>query len=152
MPADGDFPGHPDECITAAGAGADVDAAHCAWEKVSARKKADRAAILRQWPEWQLEQEVSNSVLDVSQLPTSRLTPREREIVHHDATALVQALRERQYTATEVIKAFCHVATIAQGLTNCLTEVFFAEALNRAVLLMQLLLPDSVSRRPLILR
>ena len=52
--------------------------------------------------------------------------------MHSDATALVEALRERQYTAIEVTEAFCHAAAVAQGLTNCLTEVFFDEALDRA--------------------
>jgi amidase len=130
MAADGDFPGHPDDSITTADAA--QYSAGCAWEKVSARKVADRAAILARWPQWRMEQEVPNSVLDVSRLPTARLTQREREIVHEDATALVEALRERRYTALEVTKAFCHVAAIAQCLTNCLTEVFFAEALDRA--------------------
>lgn len=69
---------------------------------------------------------------DVSQVVEGELTPREHEIVLLDATALVRAMRERRYTAVEVARAFCHVAVVAQQLTNCLTEVFFEEALARA--------------------
>ncbi|GJE89672.1 amidase [Phanerochaete sordida] len=102
------------------------------WKAISARKIADREAILAQWPDWHLREEVPAGVQDVSALPVSGLTPREREIVAQDATALVDALRARRYTALEVARAFCHVALVAQGLTNCLTEVFFDEALARA--------------------
>lgn len=132
MPPNGDFPQHPDSSVLSAAALGCTTLHPTAWETVSARKIADREAILTQWPDWHLKEQVPASTLDVSSLPISQLTPRERAIVHHDATALVEAIRERRYTAVEVTRAFCHVATVAQGLTNCLTEVFFGEALQRA--------------------
>ncbi|KAH9897880.1 general amidase GmdA [Cubamyces lactineus] len=101
-------------------------------EEVSSAKKAEREQRLAQRPEWRLQRQVPPGLTDVSALPISQLTPREREIVHLDATALAEAIRARRYTAVEVLKAFCHVATIAQDLTNCLTEVFFDEGLRRA--------------------
>lgn len=125
MAADGDIPGRSDDPMT--------QLPDAGWEAVSARKTADRAALLHEWPDWHLQEGLPpDSVLDVSRLPTSQLSSREREIVHHDATSLVQALRERRYTAVEVTKAFCHVATVAQSLTNCLTEIFYGEALQTA--------------------
>ncbi len=102
------------------------------WKSVAARKVADRRANLDHWPDWHLKEKVPEAVADVSVIPLSQLTDREREIVSQDATSLVGSLRDRRYTAIEVIKAFCHVATVAQELTNCLTEVFFAEAFQRA--------------------
>lgn len=132
MPPDGDFPGNPDSPVMSVAASGRTTPPPAAWQTVSARKIADREAILAQRPHWRLEEQVPASVQDVSSLPVSGLTPREREIVHSDATALVDALRERRYTALEVVRAFCHVATVAQDLTNCLTEVFFDEALERA--------------------
>ena len=102
------------------------------WQKIAARKVADRQAILDQYAEWQLQQAVPDSVTDVSHLPMSRLTDREREIVTQDATSLVESMRARRYTAVEVTKAFCRVAVAAQQVTNCLTEVFFEEAFKRA--------------------
>ncbi|EMD32640.1 hypothetical protein CERSUDRAFT_118670 [Gelatoporia subvermispora B] len=102
------------------------------WKEISERKTKQRQALLDRWPEWKLKQAVVDYVTDVSALPTSQLTPREIEIVHQDATSLVHSMRDRRYTALEVIKAFCHVATIAQGLTNCLTEIMFEDGLKRA--------------------
>lgn len=102
------------------------------WQDISARKVADRQARLDAHPEWQLKQAVPATTNDVSDVPTSQLTARELEIVHQDATALGEALRNRRYTAVEVLRAFCHVASIAQQVTNCLTEVFVDEGLARA--------------------
>ncbi|OBZ79108.1 hypothetical protein A0H81_01527, partial [Grifola frondosa] len=102
------------------------------WKEISGRKIADRRTLLARWPQWYLRQEIPPDRKDVSSLPTSQLTSRELEIVHRDATSLAEALRNRRYTAVEVIKAFCHVAAIAQDLTNCLTEVMFEEGLRRA--------------------
>nr|VWO94368.1 Indoleacetamide hydrolase (IAH) (EC (Indole-3-acetamide hydrolase) [Ganoderma boninense] len=102
------------------------------WQEVSRAKKADREARLAKRPEWRLEFAVPKEQNDVSNLPTSQLTPRQLEIVHLDATALAEAIRNRRYTAVETIQAFCHVATVAQDLTNCLTEILFDEGLARA--------------------
>ncbi|OCH89556.1 amidase [Obba rivulosa] len=102
------------------------------WQEISERKTKLRQSLLDRWPEWKLNHTVPDYVTDVSALPTSQLTPREYEIVHLDATSLVHCLRNRRYTAVEVLKAFCHVATIAQGLTNCLTEIMFDDGLKRA--------------------
>lgn len=109
-----------------------VNGSHPDWRQISKHKIADRQALLDQRPQWKLQQEVPESVRDVSGIPSSQLSHREWEIVQQDATSLVKLLRNRRYTAVEVLKAFCHVATIAQGLTNCLTEIMFDEALRRA--------------------
>lgn len=101
-------------------------------QEVSRAKKAEREERLARRPEWRLRTKVPPGLTDISALPTSQLTPREYDIVHLDATALAEAIRARRYTAVEVLEAFCHVATIAQDLTNCLTEVLFEEGLRRA--------------------
>ncbi|CCM00023.1 uncharacterized protein FIBRA_02049 [Fibroporia radiculosa] len=102
------------------------------WREIARRKRLDRQALLDRWPQWRLGADVPDSRTDISPLPTSQLTGREREIVHQDASALVDHIRDRRYSAVEVLKAFCHAATIAQGLTNCLTEIMFEEGLQRA--------------------
>ncbi|TBU34381.1 amidase [Dichomitus squalens] len=102
------------------------------WQGISKAKKADREARLAKRPGWRLGFNVPSEQNDVAHLPTSRLTPRQLEIVHLDATALTEALRIRRYTAVETLEAFCHVASIAQDVTNCLTEVLFDEGLARA--------------------
>ncbi|KAJ2970009.1 hypothetical protein NUW54_g12832 [Trametes sanguinea] len=101
-------------------------------QEVSRAKKAEREERLAKRPEWRLEAAGAPELTDVSKLPSSQLTQRERDVVGLDATALADTIRTRRYTAVEVLRAFCHVATIAQDLTNCLTEVFFDEGLRRA--------------------
>lgn len=63
---------------------------------------------------------------------TVELDRRELEIVQYDATALLQRIRGRQFTCMEVTAAYCHAAVVAQDLTNCLSEIFFDEAIKRA--------------------
>ncbi|EPQ60254.1 acetamidase [Gloeophyllum trabeum ATCC 11539] len=102
------------------------------WPEIRARKIRDRDALLGRNAQWCLKEDVPEHIKDVSQVLQAHLTEREKEIVHCDATSLVERLASRRYTATEVIKAHCHVATISQALTNCLTEVFFDDAIARA--------------------
>ncbi|KDQ18231.1 hypothetical protein BOTBODRAFT_155367 [Botryobasidium botryosum FD-172 SS1] len=73
---------------------------------------------------------------DISQLVLSTkngvLTAEERDLVQLDATELVKRLSTGQYTAVQVLTAFLKVAFRLQQFTNCLTEVFFGEGLDRA--------------------
>lgn len=79
------------------------------WKKVSALKQGERESRLAAHQDWRLKQSAPTSVKDVSRLPISMLTDREREIVHLDATDLVLALGASRYTAVEVTTAFCKV-------------------------------------------
>ena len=49
-----------------------------------------------------------------------------------DVSELLAAVKSGQYTAVQVVEAYCLAATLAQGSTNCLTEVLFDRALRRA--------------------
>ncbi|EIW87017.1 acetamidase [Coniophora puteana RWD-64-598 SS2] len=69
---------------------------------------------------------------DVSKFPLSRLTEKERYIVLSDATEIVDLIKRRVYTATEVLTAFVVAAVAAQDVTNCLSEIFIDTALERA--------------------
>lgn len=101
------------------------------WEEISARKCADREALLAAHPEWRIPLP-ADDVQDVSSFMTAHLTPRERDIVKQDATAIVHQLSTGQISAVEVTTAFCKVAVVSQDLTNCLTEICFDDALKRA--------------------
>lgn len=70
--------------------------------------------------------------LDVSTLIIAKLKDREYEIVHLDATALLERIRARIYTCVEVINAHWKVAVAAQDFTNCLTEICINAACKRA--------------------
>ncbi|TVY13923.1 Acetamidase [Lachnellula arida] len=50
----------------------------------------------------------------------------------NDAVDIVDGIRERRWSAEEVATAFCKRAALAHQLTNCLTEIFFEEAIQRA--------------------
>lgn len=102
------------------------------WKDIASQKVAERRQRLAAHPEWLLKGSVPHSTKDVSTIPISQLTPREQEIVRLDATALVDAIRDRRYSAVEVLKAYAHAASVSQSLTNCLTEVFIEEGLERA--------------------
>jgi amidase len=102
------------------------------WHDIAEAKQTHRESILAEHSNWRLDTLPSDDLKDVRDLCFSKLTPRENDIVHLDATALVKRIRLRHYTSVEVTVAFCKVATLAQDLTNCLTEIFFQEAIYRA--------------------
>ncbi|CAI6333642.1 unnamed protein product [Periconia digitata] len=61
------------------------------------------------------------------------LTPHELEITSaYDATALVEMMSTGKLKSVDVVGAFIKRASIAQQVVNCLTEVMFEEAMERA--------------------
>ncbi|WWD07194.1 hypothetical protein V865_005291 [Kwoniella europaea PYCC6329] len=60
------------------------------------------------------------------------LSPEELEIINLSATKLRDAVVSRKYTSVQATTAYCKAAAIAQQATNCLTEMFMDEALERA--------------------
>ncbi|EEA24545.1 fatty-acid amide hydrolase, putative [Talaromyces marneffei ATCC 18224] len=76
-------------------------------------------------------QDVSN-VMDVP-LSCGLLDEKEAKITsNYDATALLEKLKARVWSVEQVTVAFCKRAAIAHQLTNCLTEIFFDDAIERA--------------------
>ncbi|CUM64854.1 uncharacterized protein PRCAT00002469001 [Priceomyces carsonii] len=60
------------------------------------------------------------------------LSEREIEITESNAIDIVSRIRKRDWRALEVAEAFCHRSSVAHQLVNCLSEVFFDEALLQA--------------------
>lgn len=61
------------------------------------------------------------------------LSERELNITEqHDAVAIVEKIRDGVFTVEDVVTAFCKRAAIVQQVTNCLTEIMFAEAIATA--------------------
>ncbi|KAJ5124456.1 Amidase [Penicillium bovifimosum] len=61
------------------------------------------------------------------------LTPDELSITSsHDVTSLSQLIHSRALTSEAITTAFCKRAAIAQQLTNCLSEILFLPAIERA--------------------
>jgi amidase len=101
------------------------------WQRVAHMKQNDREAALNRFFDWRIKIQ-QDGISDVSHLPLSKLTDRERSIVKCDATALADLIRKRTHTCVEVLIAFAKAAVVAQDFTNCLTEIFIEEALGRA--------------------
>ncbi|KAL2075401.1 hypothetical protein VTL71DRAFT_344 [Oculimacula yallundae] len=84
---------------------------------------------------WLLKSLPPPDVLDVRAIPQTCgiLSSHELSITSsHDATSLAEAIRSRKLTAEEVTHAFCKRAAVAQQVCNCLTEIFFNDAIERA--------------------
>ena len=103
------------------------------YKQVAQEKQAQRDRAIP--TEWKLKELPSPDVLNVTDVPrTSRiLSDEELHITEdYDATALAQAIASRRLKSIDVTIAYCKRAAIAQQVTNCLTEIFFDQALTRA--------------------
>ncbi|UPX16357.1 uncharacterized protein EKO05_0006765 [Ascochyta rabiei] len=103
------------------------------WQSVSWQKKDQQFARIPS--QWRLPQPPPSSVTNYLGLPREcgLLTETELDITeNYDATALARAIRERKRTCLDVTTAFCKRAAVAHQLTNCLTEIFFDDALKQA--------------------
>jgi amidase len=85
--------------------------------------------------DWLLDPLPDPLPLDVRSLvlKSTVLTPDEFSITSsHDVTSLSQLIHSRALTSEAVTTAFCKRAAIAQQLTNCLSEILFLPAIERA--------------------
>ncbi|TVY30739.1 putative amidase, partial [Lachnellula hyalina] len=103
------------------------------YRAIAASKKAQQwAKIPKAWrlPTERLQD--ANNVMDIP-LTCGLLNETEASITSdYDATALLGQLKAGVWSVEEVTIAFCKRAAIAQQLTNCLTETFFDDAIERA--------------------
>lgn len=103
------------------------------WEAIATRKRIERHSRIPS--AWILRSPPPPTTLDVRSVPNTCgiLSPSELSITQsNDATSLAAALRTRTLTATAVTIAFCKRAAVAHQVTNCLTEIFFDAAIERA--------------------
>ncbi|PMD63931.1 general amidase-like protein [Hyaloscypha bicolor E] len=106
------------------------------WQAIALRKQAQRQSRIPS--AWLLKTPPLTSTLDVRFIPgTSGILDSHELFIteNYDATSLADAIRSHQLTAEEVTIAFCKRAAIAQQVCNCLTEIFFDKAIERARLL-----------------
>uniref|UniRef100_A0A0W0FPE1 Amidase domain-containing protein n=1 Tax=Moniliophthora roreri TaxID=221103 RepID=A0A0W0FPE1_MONRR len=104
------------------------------WEDIVAEKRAAQRASIPQ--AWLLEPDKlpPTHVLDVNHVPTQcgLFTPLELEITASPVENLLSNLSGGKWSSVEVTTAFCKRAAVAHQLVNCLTEIFFHEALKKA--------------------
>ncbi|RMZ01893.1 hypothetical protein D0860_07435 [Hortaea werneckii] len=105
------------------------------WQGIAARKQRQRAdRIPSQWKlsPSHIPAESRTNLLSVPR-ECGLLSDQELDITeNYDASALVAALSSGKLKAVDVTTAFCKRAAIAHQLTNCLTEIFFDDAITRA--------------------
>ncbi|PSN62190.1 amidase [Corynespora cassiicola Philippines] len=99
---------------------------------IAAEKKAERQSKIPK--EWLLSQSYDGlaNLVDIP-LTCGILSDVECNITSNfDATALLEKLKSGEWSSEQVTIAFCKRAAIAHQLTNCLTEIFFDKAIERA--------------------
>ena len=104
------------------------------YKDIALKKRQQRdTQFKKEWlvPESQLPsantKDVSTWIEDSGVLSNS-----EQEITSALAETIVENIKAKKWTAVEVVKAFCHRASVAHQLTNCLSEVFYDAAINQA--------------------
>ncbi|KAI2480474.1 Acetamidase [Pyrenophora tritici-repentis] len=103
------------------------------WQDVSQRKKDEQYGRIP--ADWRLKTLPGPHVKSYMDIPRNcgLLSKEELDITEkYDAVALAQAIKDKQVKCVDVTRAFCKRAAIAHQLTNCLTEIFFDDALKRA--------------------
>ncbi|KAK6956981.1 hypothetical protein Daesc_002264 [Daldinia eschscholtzii] len=106
------------------------------WQELQAAKKAEQDSRIP--AEWKLKPEdiPPEDTVDLRPFANSYeiLTPAELAITseNYDATSLAAAIASGKFTALEVVTAFCKRAAIGHQLCNMLTEIMFADAIERA--------------------
>ncbi|OUM54835.1 hypothetical protein BVG19_g4268 [[Candida] boidinii] len=108
------------------------------WESKKKKKLDERNKQFRK--EWLVDQSLLNNVNENSTVSvidlhfkTGILTDKEIKITQFKKiTDLLSKIHSGELSSLEVTIAFCKRAQISQQLTNCLTEVMFNEAIERA--------------------
>ncbi|KAI3321821.1 putative fatty-acid amide hydrolase [Xylariaceae sp. AK1471] len=103
------------------------------YQAIAAEKRA------QQWDRipksWRIPTERFHNAINVMDIPLTcgLLNETESGITsNYDATALLEKIKAGVWSVEQVTVAFCKRAAIAHQLTNCLTEIFFDEAIERA--------------------
>ncbi|KAF1992401.1 amidase [Aulographum hederae CBS 113979] len=108
------------------------------WQSLSASKRSSNLEkIPKEWrlPASKLDKVSADANFGVLEVPRSCgiLTAEEITITEeNDATDLLEKMAKGELKSVDVTRALCKRAAIAQQLVNCLTEIFFEEALERA--------------------
>jgi amidase len=105
-----------------------------AWQTIASRKQAERDSKIPS--EWKIPKNLMPSPETdfVQDFPTTSgfFTENELLITQSTATEVVQKIANSEWTSVEVVKALCKRAAVAQQLINCVTEIYFEEAVARA--------------------
>ncbi|OBA19582.1 amidase [Metschnikowia bicuspidata var. bicuspidata NRRL YB-4993] len=104
------------------------------YKSIALRKRQHRnAQFKKEWlvPEFELPTPETKDVSGWIE-NSDVLSEHELKITSASAEEIVSKIREGLWSAVDVTKAFCHRASVAHQLTNCLSEVFFDDAIEQA--------------------
>ena len=104
------------------------------WEEIGARKRNERTQKI---PEnWIIPSHLmpGDNVQNVQNWPAASgfFTSEELAITESTASEVVDKIASGVWKARSVTEAVCKRASVAQQLINCVTEIYFEEALKRA--------------------
>ncbi|KIW87970.1 uncharacterized protein Z519_11555 [Cladophialophora bantiana CBS 173.52] len=97
---------------------------------IARKRRAANIAAFHKTPAWN-EADLPKNLTEYA-LNSDYYTDEERQIIQSEADEILDKIRTKTWTALQVAKAFCKASALAQELTNCLTEVLYAEAIERA--------------------
>ncbi|KAK5166529.1 putative amidase [Saxophila tyrrhenica] len=104
------------------------------WQNIVARKQDERSSKIP--PEWKIPGDLlpPSEVLDVQDFPRTSgfFTDRELLITESSASDVVDQIATSTWSSEEVVRAVCKRAACAQQLLNCVTEIYFDQAIARA--------------------
>jgi amidase len=104
------------------------------WQKKAEAKVAETKSKIPD--EWTLQKHDLEAVKRQRQLSgpfiERFLNDGELEITGNDSVPLLSKIKSGQYTALQVTTAFCKRAAIAHQINNCLHEIMFDQAIERA--------------------
>ncbi|CAG7555245.1 unnamed protein product [Fusarium equiseti] len=104
------------------------------WKDRAAAKRAETLNKIR--PEWRLSDddlERANQQRDITgPFIEQFLDQDEISMTSMTSVPLLKTLAERKWSAVQVATAFCRRAAVAHQINNCLHEIFFDQALERA--------------------
>ncbi|KAH6889261.1 amidase signature domain-containing protein [Thelonectria olida] len=104
------------------------------WQAQAAAKRADTLSkIPLQWRLSPADLEKAAEQRDLTgAFIQSFLDPDDICIISMESVPIVDAVKKGQISATQVTTAFCRAAAVAHQINNCLHEIFFDQALERA--------------------
>ena len=103
------------------------------WEAIATRKQEERASRIPK--QWLLPSTIDKERHNVLSTPKECgiLSGNELHLTEHfDASSLLSGLSSGLLRSVDVTTSFCKRAAISHQVTNCLTEIFFEDAIARA--------------------
>lgn len=104
------------------------------WQDIATRKRAERDSKIPK--QWRIPYDLTplveaNYVQDFPPI-SGMFSDRELLMTESTASELIKKIATAEWTCVEVTKAICKRAAVAQQLLNCVSEIYFEQAVKRA--------------------